>query len=626
MRILTVWYQRTAIRSGVAFVVGTALVAYAGIEQARESLLLGAGVGRLLLLTILFLIGLAFLALGAFRPLARLKPLLEACKRRARGQLDHRIEVASADEYGTLEASFNAMADEANQILESEQRFFSLSNTLLCIAGFDGYFRRVNSAWERVLGYSVEELTSRPWLDFVHPDDRERTIAEGSRLATTPDQALEFENRYVCRDGSVRWFSWNCVPVPGEELIYAVVSDMTQKKAVEDHLRQTQKMEAVGRFTAGIVHDFNNNLSVILSNAELIQEAVGPENQDIHGLSSDIVNAAHHGAALTRQLLGFSRESVPVKENVEPASFVRHEGEVIRRLLPAAIELKLVVPDGLPPLIADRTALQQILLNLVSNAGDAMPEGGCLTISLRSVELDDHDLDYHPDARRGAYLCLGVTDTGVGMDEATRQKIFDPFFTTKPTGKGTGLGMTSTYGLVRQHKGFVHVYSEVGIGTTVKVYFPASESQINARPLQVDTPGVKTTGTILVVEDNDSLRRSAARNLESLGYSVMTVGNGEEALEFFAGRPESIDLVFTDIVMPRMGGIELFHRLREQGCSVPVIFTTAGYEGTSLVEMAGPGTESTVVRKPWVRHELAAAINQAFRSPVDAAANGAGVP
>ena len=607
------WHRSAFAQSAAALAVGVILIGLSWIVQARWAVVMGEGLSSLLVWSSVFLLGVGSFAWGLLRPLRRLRPLFDACRRRAAGELEIRLGISGDDEFGALEKSFNHMADEVNRTLETEKRFFSLSNSLLCVAGFDGHFKRLNPAWESTLGYPIEELTSRPWLEFVHPEDRGRTIQEGSKLLGATDQTVEFENRYICRDGSVRWFSWNCVPVPGEELIYAVVTDVTRRKATEAHLLQAQKMEAVGRFTAAIVHDFNNNLGVILSNAELISEAVGVENSLVHELTDDIVSAANHGAELTKKLLGFSREGSLKRENLDPVAFLRGEGPIVRRVVPETIEVQLNAADEGPRIAADPTALRQILLNLVSNSVDAMPQGGRLTIALREVDVDEIYADFHPGALPGRYICLSVTDDGIGMDEATVGRIFDPFFTTKGVGEGTGLGMSTIYGLAKQHGGFVHVYSEPGIGTTVKTYLPVDEAA-EARPSpKKGTPEVPAKGTVLVVEDNDALRRSAARHLESFGYSVLTAENGERAFECLTHTAAEVDLVFTDVVMPRMGGVELYKRVRERGIKVPFVFTT-GYGGSALGDLGETDPPPVVVRKPWVRQELAAALSDALAS------------
>jgi len=350
------------------------------------------------------------------------------------------------------------------------ERVFRLSLDLLCVAGLDGYFKQVNPAFQRTLGYTREELLARPLLDFVHPEDREATRATWKELSEGTE-VFEFANRYITKDGSDRWLEWTAAPVPREGLVYAAGRDVTDRRRADEQLRQSQKMEAVGRLAGGIAHDFNNVLTAIEGYTGFLIEALKGDER-LRADALEIRHAAERAGALTRQLLAFSRRQVLQPRIVELNDVVRSTEPMLRRLLGEDIEVRTPLSSGPTAVRADPGQLEQVVINLAVNARDAMPGGGTLTIETDSLGWIEDEFD--PLAAWPAHVVLAVSDTGEGMDADTRRQIFEPFFTTKELGKGTGLGLATVYGIVEQSGGWIEVTSDPGAGSTFRVTLPAA--------------------------------------------------------------------------------------------------------------------------------------------------------
>jgi two-component system, cell cycle sensor histidine kinase and response regulator CckA len=449
---------------------------------------------------------------------------------------------------------------DAGQDLE---RFLSVSLDLLCIAGFDGCFKRLNPAWERTFGWTLEELSARPFLELVHPDDVERTKAVARSVAA--GDVLTFENRYRCKDGSYRWILWQATPVPERQLIYAAGRDITDRKAVEQAL----------------AHDFNNLLTAIIGTTELVLLDL-PATDPFRGDLGEIRKAGERAAALTRQLLAFSRKQVREPNVVQLDQVITDIDPMLRRLIGEDIDLLTVSQRDLGSVLADRTEIEQVILNLVVNAREAMPMGGKLTISTANVELDEHFTRTHPDASPGHYVMLAVSDTGCGMDAAIRARIFEPFFTTKEKGNGTGL--STVYGIVKQSGGLIWVYSEPGRGSTFKVYLPRAVGAPAAAARVARVSGsVHGTETVLVVEDGDGIRQLVGRALKRYGYTVLECRNPGEALLTCGRYDGPIHLVITDVIMPQMGGRELAERVTFLRPEAKVLYMS-GYTDAAIAD------------------------------------------
>jgi signal transduction histidine kinase len=379
-------------------------------------------------------------------------------------------------------------------------------------------------------------------------------------------------------------------------------------RASEAQLRQAQKMEAVGQLTGGIAHDFNNLLTVILSTAELIEGELPPHATEARTDLSDLKHAAERGAEMIRKLLAFSRSGQLQFQSYDLSQLVVESVQMLRRVLPSHVEVLVDTDHTVHPISTDPAVLEQILLNLATNARDAMPEGGKLRLSIGPVRLDQRHVSRLGWGRAGSYTALRLSDSGVGMEQRVRERIFEPFFTTKPPGQGTGLGMAMVYGLMKQHGGFIEVQSTLGIGTTVTLYFPPALEQPGPAPL-LPVPAPAGTETILLVEDETALRRSATRILERKGYRVLTAADGEEALHTFRMHRDRVALVLSDVVMPRLSGPGLYSALRREGVQVPFLFMSGYTERVGSTGMQiPPGVP--LLQKPWDAGDLLLCIQE----------------
>ena len=459
-----------------------------------------------------------------------------------------------------------------------------------------------NPAVVEMLGVSsVEELTGLNMVRDVWAKEEERTRLVG--MARESGRIEGEAVKWKRKDGeeiTVRLQS-RLVKNEGDEGAFFedIIEDISEQVRLEDQLRQAQKMEAVGQLTGGIAHDFNNLLSVILLNSEMVRTAIESETPVPMEDLSELESAARKAAAMTRKLLGFSRRASLTLVPTELSTVVQGLSHLLKRLLPENIDLSVETEEGLPIVEADSGSIEQMILNLATNSRDAMPDGGTLTLTVGEKSFHEEDLQERPWLIPGRYISVCVGDTGQGMDEPTLERVFEPFFTTKPVGEGTGLGMAMVYGLTKQHGGFVHVESALGKGTRVELYFPLALDHRKLKPVQKrESPPKEGTETILLVEDEEALRRSEKRVLERFGYAILLAADGEEGLEVFRANKGKIDLVISDMVMPRLGGAELYRALRDEGETVPFLMVS-GYTGEEAIErkLLDPGVP--ILPKPW---------------------------
>ena len=408
-----------------------------------------------------------------------------------------------------------------------------------------------------------------------------------------------------------RTISWSFHPVPDNQAVHCYIEDITDRLSLEAQLRQAQKMESVGQLAAGVAHDFNNMLTVIEGHSGrlLAKSALPPEMLEP---VQAIYFAAERAAGLTRQLLMFSRKNVMQPMLLDLREIVANMSNMLKRLLGETVTLEFSPPEEIPLLQGDTGMIEQVIMNLAVNARDAMPKGGTLRISTGTVDVDEAYLETHPEARAGSFICLRAADTGSGIDAETMARIFEPFFTTKEVGKGTGLGLATVYGIVKQHDGWIEVTSEVGKGTIFDVYFPASTEPIQAKPVATEHAAEVRGGkeTILVVEDEPVLRDMAHVILEECGYSVLEAGSGVEALHVWENQQNAIDLVLTDMVMPDgMSGMELAQKLRVTKPELRIIFAS-GYSMEDLDPSFVRNGHALFLQKPYTHVSLAKAVRE----------------
>jgi PAS domain S-box-containing protein len=627
---------------------------------------------------------------------------------------------------GELVAVYNDETDRINAENQHKQ-FFRLTLDMLCISGFDGYFKQINPAWQKTFGWSEKEFLSKPWIDFVHPDDLDSTVKAGKRLHTEKE-TISFKNRYRCKDGSYRWLSWNANPCFQEGLIFAVARDITdtinaqkvlrereqqlqaiftaadtiafivtdanehepvilefspgaenifgyekneicgqplsilhtrkelgmsidapvildekkignrrevtlmrksdeafpalvstyslvdktrglyallsvvidisEEKRMEATIIQSQKMEAIGALAGGIAHDFNNLLTAITGNAYLALMQLD-DHHPVCGELEVIKQAGEKAATLTRQLLAFSRKQFIQPCIVDLNDLLEGLEKILKRLIGEQIDMCFKKEARLNTIMADPGQIEQVIMNLVVNARDAMPGGGKIMIETRHVDLDLEFLQAKGVAGPpGAYALISCQDTGKGMNEEVQSQIFEPFFTTKEVGKGTGMGLSTVYGIVKQSKGYVWAISSPGEGTTFEVYLPMATKDLNYRESQ-ETIEQTCTGheTILVVEDDDGVRELIQTILQRKGYTVLSACNAQEALDISQRHQEFIPLLIADVIMPGLSGPALADLLRPQRPEMRIVFAS-GYPFDKLDEVGVSDLEKYFLEKP----------------------------
>jgi signal transduction histidine kinase/CheY-like chemotaxis protein/HAMP domain-containing protein len=416
-----------------------------------------------------------------------------------------------------------------------------------------------------------------------------------------------------------RTLSWSFHPVLPGHVVHCYVEDTTERLSLEAQLRQSQKMESVGQLAAGVAHDFNNMLTIIQGHSSsLLIRPTLPE--EISDPVQAIYFAAERAASLTRQLLMFSRKNVMQPRPLDLREIVGNMSKMLQRLIGETITLEFHPPAELPLVLGDSGMMEQVVMNLSVNARDAMPRGGALTIGIETVFIDENYIGTHPEAHVGNFVRLRVTDTGCGMDAATLAHIFEPFFTTKEVGKGTGLGLATVYGIVKQHDGWLEVASEPGQGTTFDLFFPAGNEMAVAVKEEIAPakPVIGGTETILVVEDEPVLREMARDILESCGYQILEASSGKEALDVWERRTRQVDLLLTDMVMPEgVSGMDLAGQLLAGQPGLKIIFTS-GYTANEVSPEVLAKTNARFLQKPYTHNDLAKTIRDCLDKKVEA--------
>jgi len=475
----------------------------------------------------------------------------------------------------------------------------------------EGRYVDVNHAFLQMLGYERGDVIGRTYLDlgvWADPEDRARFLEQ---VGSGPSKGQHTKLRTSTGEIREANVTAEIIDLDGVPCVLAVTQDVTEARRMENQLRQAQRMGAVGRLAGGVAHDFNNILTVIMGYSELASYRLG----STHEISRHLVEiklAAERAASLTRQLLAFSRQQVLYPRILDLNAVVNNLTQMLLRMIGEDISLSFK-PGATGYIKADHGQIEQILMNLVVNARDAMPQGGVIAIETSSIDLTDGYVDSHLSARPGRYVLLSVSDTGCGMDEKTVSQIFEPFFTTKGPGQGTGLGLSTVYGIVRQSEGYIWVYSEVGRGTTFKLYFP--EHQNGAQKAADATPMVDlvvATETVLVVEDDEALRKLTTALLGSSGYKVLEAANGAAAIQLVQSSDEHIDLLLTDMLMPVMSGIELSAQLRKIRPHLKVLLMS-GYAGDLIQRYGVAESEIMLIEKPFTRNGLLSKIRLALR-------------
>ncbi|MDY6905124.1 MAG: response regulator [Thermodesulfobacteriota bacterium] len=513
--------------------------------------------------------------------------------RRYQKQLEDEVAKRTAE----LERTYRAL-------VESEEKFvkiFQFSPDPILISNFQTEETlNVNKAFVDLTGYEKDEVLGTVFADISIWGTGNQPADIKEKLQKT-GECLNLETSIRTKDDRILNISLSarCVEFPDGPHVISIIRDKSEQKDLESQLIQAQKMESIGRLAGGVAHDFNNLLIPVLGYAEMILSDMDKTHEH-HDYIQDIYNAADKARMLIRQLLAFSRKQIL---EVKPVSLIEVIGgfkQILRRTIRESIALKYEIEKDLSIIKGDSAQIEQILMNLCVNAQDAMPDGGTLTIAAENAVIDELFISLHPGARPGAYVVLIISDTGCGMDEATRLNIFEPFFTTKEDGKGTGLGLSTVYGIVKQHKGFVTVESDPGKGSVFKAFFPQATADETAIAASGDIPE-KPKGkgeSVLVVEDDFAVRELIKNILTKYDYRVIAVDNPSECAALVAGNDSPVDLLLTDVVMPSMNGSQLYEALHEILPHLKVIYMS-GYEDSEVAQHGVPDSGAAFLKKPF---------------------------
>ncbi|MBA3347171.1 MAG: PAS domain S-box protein, partial [Actinobacteria bacterium] len=516
---------------------------------------------------------------------------------------DHVFDGRPARVVTAVDVTERVRAEEA--LRQSEARYrdlFENASDLIATVDLRGRITAVNEAFVRAIGYSREELIGSRLEDLV-PAESHRILLEARERKLAGSEATTYEHELVAKDGdriqievSSRLIEEGGVVVGTE----AICRDITERRLLEEQLREGQRLESIGRLAGGVAHDFNNLLTVISGYTELLLNGDPESKAEL----TQIAAAAGRATVLTRQLLAFSRRQVLQPRIVVVNDVVLGLTPMLERLIGDDVELVTDLAPSLHPVLADPSQLEQILLNLTVNAGHAMPSGGRLTIRTANVELDDEYADRYGDGEAGPHVLLSVSDTGTGMDAETLSHIFEPFFTTKPAGTGTGLGLSTVYGIVKQSDGSIWAYSEPNEGSMFKVFLPRTDEHLEEVPKPVSPRAESGSETILVAEDEPSLRRLVTRILERHGYTVIAASSSPEALRIAEAREGPIDLLLTDLVMPDLSGGDLAKAIGAILPDMPVVFMS-GYADDVVTRERTLDPDSPFLEKPFSADDLA---------------------
>ena len=466
-----------------------------------------------------------------------------------------------------------------------------------------------NDAACRQLGYSREEFAQLRIRDIDAGESPAEIQTRVEQIAR--DGSATFEVRHRTKSGEIRDVSVTsqAIEINGRVLNYALRRDVTERRRLRQELLQAQKMEAVGRLAGGVAHDFNNMLMPILTYGGLLLDKL-PVDSPLRHYAEEVTKAAKRAASLPQQLLAFSRKQVLQPQVLDLNTVVADVEKMLRRILGEDITLATSLPPDLDLVLVDPGQVHQVIMNLVVNARDAMPQGGRLLIETRNVGIDAASATLHYEDAPGRWIRLAISDTGCGMDKETQERVFEPFFTTKEQGKGTGLGLSTVFGIVKQSGGHIRVYSELGHGTTFSIYLPAAEDAANAGEVQEKQSAPEVgSETILLVEDEEGVRASVVEALVDRGYRVLVASSGEEALAASAKEPQTIHLMVTDVVMPGMSGRQLAERMASLRPKMKVLFMS-GYTDDAIVSHGVLGAGVNFIQKPFAPMSLARKVRE----------------
>jgi PAS domain S-box-containing protein len=507
-------------------------------------------------------------------------------------------------------------AEEAlRQANETLRAVIETSPLAIYALDVEGQVKSWNSAAERIFEYTEEEVLNR-LLPIVDPEDQEQFLKRLSEAVEGNLLVGHEERRYKRSGGPIEVSVWNAQLRDATGAVTGIVeavADNSERKRLEEQFRQAQKMEAVGRLAGGVAHDFNNLLTVITGYCQMLIDRIPPSDptaEDLH----QVLKAADRATTLTKQLLAFSRRQIFQPKVIDLRALVAEMDPILQRLVGEKVKLITTADPNLGRVRVDPGHIEQVIVNLVVNARDAMPEGGPLTISMKNVQLEAFSPQPHINLQPGQYVLLEVTDTGVGIEEEIKTHLFEPFFTTKEKGRGTGLGLSTSYGIVKQNRGEISVCSEVGAGTTFSIYLPQVHEEAEPAHVASARPSFRGAETVLLAEDEDGVRTVMTEMLRKQGYSVVSAPGGEEALEIGRNLQTKFDLLISDVIMPGMNGPDLAGKLRALRPGLRVLYVS-GYTDSAISrdDELGPGT--TFLHKPFTTEQLAEKVRELLDQP-----------
>jgi two-component system, cell cycle sensor histidine kinase and response regulator CckA len=532
------------------------------------------------------------------------------------GKYSEMLEGEVASRTADLVERSKALEEHATALRRNEERTnFALAAARMGVWEVDMATQRItwSATMAPMFGLTPEKapISAEAYFALIHPDDR-RMVEDSVAQAARENIDYEVEFRVVWPDGTTHWQAGHGRMIRDASdrpvRLLGVGTDISDRKSLEAQFRQVQKMEAVGQLAGGVAHDFNNLLTAILGYSTFVIDTFDPKDRRRADMD-EVIKAGQRAATLTKQLLAFSRKQVLQPTDVDLNALVTGMRQMLSRLIGEHVDLVPILAADLGVVRADSGQLEQVLMNLVVNARDAMTSGGRLTVETANVELDEsfmQDVVIHP----GRYVMLAVSDNGIGMSDATKQRLFEPFFTTKEPGKGTGLGLATIYGIVKQSGGYVFVFSELGKGAAFKVYLPRADG---AHQLEIASDGGEATAsgteTVIVVEDQDAVRFLTCRMLEKVGYRVFDAPNPEQAKALFDKNGTHFDLLVADVIMPGSSGPKLFERLSQQRPDLKVLFVS-GYTHDTIVHQGqlDPGVE--FLQKPFTADALSRRVRE----------------
>jgi len=515
-------------------------------------------------------------------------------------------EKLEADDLEIMNEQLQLKMIECNRLTDAFRATFEQAAVGVAHVQPDGRYLLVNQKMCDILGYTREDLLGKTFLEITHPYDLTPNLENVRKVLTDEIKNFSMEKRCIRKNGSLIWVNLTVSLVrdlQGSPAYFiSVVEDISEHKKLEEQLFQAQKMEAIGQLAGGIAHDFNNLLTAVIGYGHLLKAEVTKDEQ-ASSYVNQILSASERAAVLTNELLTFSRKQIIRPQPVDLNNTIREVEKLLSRIIGEDIEFTTILSDKDLTITADSTQIEQLLLNLATNARDAMPDGGSIIISTDRVELGMEFIKVYGYGKPGPYALIAFEDTGTGMDERTKERIFEPFFTTKAVGKGTGLGLAMVYGIIKQHEGYINAYSEPGKGTTFKIFLPLIQAKAEDKQPAGVSPVIAGTETILIGEDDLYVRKFIKEMLLKNGYTIFEAVDGEDAVRVFSANQNEINLVILDVIMPKKNGKDVYNEIIKMNPGMKVIFIS-GYSSDIIHKRGILEEKLDIISKPIMPDEL----------------------